>query len=206
MEPHRRRTHATSLTDDELILLDCLFGCGAPAQFLRREGFEDMWNFASHSLNDDDLRKTIKRFVSCEFLEVRKHADGSFLCMTARGGREWEAERLPVWHRFAGDGGGDFEMEPGKSHVTIRATTPQTLDDFWTIGREIGYFTEPSGLIERTTVKDAFLVPWKCFSEAFFLSAVLKPRPWHVDWPEFNRRRTWWRTVNEMDKFWGEAT
>ncbi|MEX0702609.1 MAG: hypothetical protein WD069_10985 [Planctomycetales bacterium] len=68
-----RRTNATTLTDDELLLLDVLFDGGAPSRLLRRESFAVQWNRESHDLDDDRLRETLQRFVDSGRLIVEGH-------------------------------------------------------------------------------------------------------------------------------------
>jgi hypothetical protein len=209
--PDRKRTYATSLTDDELILLDCLFNCNAPPGFLRREGFVEMWNFTPHNLNDDELRETIKRFVSSGMLETERDERGSYLCMTETGGREWEAERLPVWHRFASDG--SALLESGKKRYTILAMTSQTRDEYWEIGRDIGYFPSTCVAVERTVLQNKRLIPWKPATEIYVLEAELDGeevqgfewKHWDIDWAKYEERRAWWRRGRENEKFWGES-
>jgi len=63
MEKKVSRTFATSLTDDEIILLDVMFSGGAPFRLLRRENLNSQWNRRSHNLTDEQLRDTLQRFV-----------------------------------------------------------------------------------------------------------------------------------------------
>lgn len=202
--PENKRTHATSLTDDELILLDCLFNCDAPPAFLSREGWSELWRVSPHNLTNRKLRQAIKRLVSSGMLQMNRDNGRSHLSMTEMGGRAWEAERLPVWSRFAMHR--FVLMKSGKTQHTIFAMTSQTRDEFWDIGLDIGYFPSTFGPIERSVRQNQSLIDWKPSSEIFVLNVELDG--WDVrDFArqEYEERRTWWRGVRESEKFWGES-
>ena len=63
-----KRTHATLLTDDELILLDVMFDCSAPLRMLRQSMLLDHWNRDPHNLDDHQLRDTMDQFCEAGIL------------------------------------------------------------------------------------------------------------------------------------------
>jgi hypothetical protein len=203
MNQQPKRTNATGLTDDELILLDCGFQGGAPVDFLHREGFTELWNFEPHSFDDEQLAAALDRLQQSGLMTITKTDRPPFFSMTATGGSHWESERLPAWHRFSGEW---YQQLPsGRQRVVIWATTAQTCDDFWRIGLEIGFFTSPCAAVKRSVDRNGISIGWRHFPDQFILEAECED--WDLrnfDWEVFEQRRTWWRVVREIDKFWGE--
>jgi hypothetical protein len=86
-----RRTNATSLSNDELILLDVMFWGGASYRLLRRSIFRDQWNCSPHNLDDPELKQVLKQLVRSDVLRAER-VDGEWrLNLTTRGGerRTW---------------------------------------------------------------------------------------------------------------------
>lgn len=196
------RTHATSLTDDELILLDVLFSHhGTSYRLLRQRDFVAQWNCQSHALNDDQLAETLNRMVNVGWLETWEHGNrGCCYRMIPAGGRQWELERAPEWDRYAIDRYG--ETRSGEPLVTIAATTAERRDDFWRIGCEVGMLAHSLGRVRRATIRNHALIPWKTFPAIYVLVARLDDWAVSSDWRALEERRTWWRCVRENEKFW----
>jgi len=183
-----QRTRATYLTDDELILFDCLWSAGAGFSLLRREFFADEWNRDSHNLDDDQLRDTLHRFLLSGLLTVKNHNGDSSYWMTESGGQEWEAERLPVWDRFARNSY-TFPAR-GKTVLTIYATSENNRDGLWHLGRQVGMFKYAGGPISVTTLHDFQLGSWKRFQDVYRLDAGVSQLPMLIDWQTYEERRT----------------
>jgi hypothetical protein len=209
MEQSLSRTYATTLTDDELILLDVMFDGGAPFRLLRRNVFQDQWNCHSHNLSDEQLRETLKRLVESGLLKTERRDRRTYFQLTPDGGQKWETERLPVWHRYATDKYGETPL--GKPFVTITARSSQSRDDFWRIGCEVGFFAYTNGRIKTSMIKNHVLIPWKTFPSLYVLVAVLDDWFASTDWRAFDARRTWWRVVRSRSPLgslgsgWGSA-
>ena len=196
-----RRTHATSLSDDELILLDVMFWGGAYYRLLRRSIFRDQWNCPPHNLDDAELKKVLKQLVHSDVLRAER-VDGEWrLSLTTQGGQLWEAERKPRWEKYATAGHRD--LRSGKVLLTICSTSPQTREELWTIGCQTGCFAYSSGRIRRATIRNCCLIQWKQLTPVYSLPAVLDDC-WteHEDLRAYEERRTWWSSAWEIDKFW----
>ena len=197
-----KRTYLTSLTDDELILLDCLWSAGARWELLRRESFAQEWNGESHNLDDDQLLEALRRFVGFGLLRIEDHGSRSSFWMTESGGRKWEAERLPVWDRFARDR--YMLSKHRKTVLTIHSTTAINRDGLWDLGRRVGMFYPVDGTIKIATLHDYPLVSWKQFPQVYQLEAEVSQLSIWTDWQAYEEQRAWWRNIRENDKFWGE--
>lgn len=193
------RTNATQLTDDELILFDILFDGAATLRLLRRESFRQQWNCDPHNLTDVQLGVTLQQLVTGGLLTTEVHRGNTYFQLTPKGGTLWESERLPTWNRYAIDSYG--EGRSGRPNVTIAATTSNARDEFWTIGRDSGFFVHSTGRIRRSTIKNHELIPWKTFPRLYVLVAILDAWSGPLDWEDLESRRTWWRNVHENEKF-----
>ncbi len=200
-----RRTNSTSLTDDELILFDCLYNTGSWFRPLGRETFEERWNFDSHQLDDKALLETLDRLVHSQRLEFIHKDDRDWYFLTMKGGQEWEAERLPSWERFVR--AISYSPSPDIYNVSISAANPSIRDQFWDIGQAVGMFTYAGGPIKKETVFDVPLSRWKVFPEMFTLTAPVNSM-WSMrtDWREYERLRTWWKTIPELNSLWEVLT
>jgi hypothetical protein len=197
------RTLETDLTDDELILFDIMFDGGTSFRLLRREGFEQQWNRRSHNLTDAELLETLEKLVKLDYLRTESDQGVEYFKLTSIGGYVWERERVPAWDRYATDRYG--QTKSGRPVVKILATTQQSRDDFWQIGREVGFFAYANGRTKQAVIRNHRLIPWKSFSSLYVWIAVLDG--WHslTDWGAFENRRTWWRSPEENEKFRTES-
>lgn len=111
MQTLPRRTNATNLSDDELLLFDFLFDQSLSFHHLRIEDYSFHMNcLYSHSLTDADLELTLASLVARGFLncrvgkiwrmETRNYVDGKIYTMTDSGGHLWELARRPDWDRY----------------------------------------------------------------------------------------------------------
>src|SRR5688572_15319821 len=57
------RTGVTSLTDDELLILDVIFSAGAMPRSLSRQYFKEQWNAEPHKLEDRALAETLRTWL-----------------------------------------------------------------------------------------------------------------------------------------------
>ncbi|MBB6048714.1 hypothetical protein [Armatimonas rosea] len=103
-EYFRFRTHASGLTDDELIHFD----------WFARAAMDGSWSywvpadeaalhmnlpFQPHTMTDAELIARIDRWEAAGLFQ-RNDEDPSCFMLTPVGGALWAAERLPVWERY----------------------------------------------------------------------------------------------------------
>jgi hypothetical protein len=208
------RTHRTSLTDDELILLDVLFKWRICFAALRREDFAVGFNCDSHNLDDVQLVETLARFCEEGFLRRKPSFDrrvkkyGGWFEMTARGGELWESERTPVWERFVR--GHHHEPVPGNVMVSFCGPSAPICEDF--LRTYWGEMVRGSRLrrVRLFKITNHELIPWKSFPTlhaAVGVSGEALPFENYLlrDRSLYESRRSAWSTVQELQKFVGSG-
>jgi hypothetical protein len=200
-----RRTGVTSLSDDELILLDVLFGGFAPLRLLRRSTFVDQWACPSHSLGDEELADTVNRFCETGILASEpfpSEANVHHISFgpTAHGGALWEAERTPIWDRYACESYGGRTDSAGRDTVRIYALSASVRDDCWRIGGEVGMWSSDVRRVRFVQIPKYPLIHWKEFPQTYVAVGKIRDRL-DCDWSAYDARRTWWRDVEELQKF-----
>jgi hypothetical protein len=200
MRIHPKRTYATDLTEDELTLLDVLFDGGASFHLLRRSDFSEQWNHLSHGLDDGELQTTLDRLCGNQILELVDARNRPYYRLTRTGGELWEQERTPVWERYATERYGNTTSDTPT--VSVCAVSPHIRDEFWSIGSRIAMWA-PASRVRFGRITNHVLIPWKVFPSVYIAVAHLTGDGWSVGWSEseFNRLRTWWRSVLELQKF-----
>ncbi|MCW3061644.1 MAG: hypothetical protein JWQ02_3465 [Capsulimonas sp.] len=106
-KPLPKRTSATNLTDDELLLLDALFQChGIEAEQLFVDGYHWHMNVGyTHRLTDTLVLETLSRWDKQGWITpiadgVQGEETSRQWEMRGEGAMLWEQERRPVWDRF----------------------------------------------------------------------------------------------------------
>lgn len=203
------RTGATDLSQDELFLLDALFDGGAPICLLRRECFGTHWLSHPHDLDDSQLYAKLHAMCVQGLLKTVATSLGDGIVMTELGGELWSRERCPVWDRYLIDG--YREIVSGKPSVSIVATTMAIADDMLRLGGPCGDWTLDTARVRRFKIRNHQLIPWRSFTDLYVLIAVNYVESSSFDFPdpaayrqrlgECDQRRTWWRSVRELQKF-----
>lgn len=199
-----RRTNTTSLSDNELALLDVMFNGNVPLRLLRRETFAAQWNRSTHGLSDGELCATLDRLCKAGVLRLDSSSSRHVYCMTRKGGRDWERERCPSWNRLTCDRYG--EHRSGKPTVSILALSHDVREQFWNAGVECGLFAYTNGRRRSRTIAGYSMIAWRPPTTVFVTVAILDDWWSDTDWPELERRRTWWRSAIESDRFWEERS
>lgn len=203
------RSNKTSLTDDQLLILDVLIDGGAKPSMLRQRYFSEQWNARPHSLSDDELKTTIRQWLHEGILEAKSDSDMRYVAMTSLGGELWEAERCPIWERYCYD---RYPAEiRGRSIMSVRCVTPEIRDDFLKLAVENPVRTKTA------TISDNGLIRWRQFDKLHVgLASFTEDEPVAMttqdevnEW--VSRRlsniervesgRSWWRSVRELQKF-----
>lgn len=201
------RTSKTSLTDDELLILDVIFDGGAKPSMLRQRNFVEQWNSQSHSLTDDQLKSTIKQWLNDGVLEAHPNDRGRYVAMTPAGGELWASERRPIWERYC------TERYPatirGRVIMSVTAVASTVRDDF------LQLWPQNRPRIRRANIRDPGLIDWHRFDEIHVGLASYDNQPDSMSLAKFNlwlvhhqewiarveSERTWWRSVGELQKF-----
>lgn len=207
-----RRTYATELSDDELLLLDFLFDISLSSHRLRRADYSLHMNCQySHGLTDQELKPTVQSLVDRGLVRSRirkvwqktsgRHNDSCIYSMSETGGRQWELERLADWDRFV------VSSRPGlptniRGMIRIVCRSEQ-------VGRLCLGAMFASGLvspIDRIRVRTAWnarLLPWKTFERVVTVrcktsdGTFIQHAPVH--WDVYKISRCWWQDISKLD-------
>lgn len=123
---------------------------------------------------------------------------GPWVRLTAAGGALWELERSPDWSRFCLDSSAP-EGRGGRWVLRIRATDATVVEAFLETAVACGLYVVESARLIRRLVRTR-LVYWQPPRRLVELEAPLEPEPasQHCDWPAYEARRTWWRSITEL--------
>ncbi len=204
METLPKRTGASNLSDDELLLFDMLFDCNASTTQMSSSVYANHMNCAyNHSLDDTGLADTIDSLLSRNLIHPignSVNTTGPAYSLTESGGELWERERRPEWMRYVTTSQKELGNFPIGSIVAMCA------DEL--IGRQClgamfasGLIT-PASSIRTRALYDKRLVPWKKFPSVYALrcrtSDNINHWPKPVEWDVYESSRCWWRTIGEL--------
>lgn len=206
-----KRTGKTSLSENELLILDFLALLGKTnVKNLYEESYSIHLNINySHGLSSKDLLTLLSGLVNNNLvtdlpsLTTFKHKDNDEqnikshdYCITERGGYEWSKERTPIWSKYCSD------------------TTSQddNIVEFCCIDEDVGrkfaeiscqanlYIFSLEDLSLRELVSGS-LFNWIKFDQEFSWIARFNQSTegeQAVDWNFYNNNRSWWRTLEEL--------
>jgi hypothetical protein len=207
-----RRTYATELSDDELLLLDFLFDKSLSFHHLRRDDYSLHMNCQySHGLTDQELKGTLESLVDRGLVRSRigkvwqeisgTHNDSCIYSMSETGGRQWELERLADWDRFVVS---SRPALPANIRGMIRIVCRSEQVGRLCLGAMFASgLVSPIDRICVRTVWNARLLPWKTFDRVVTVrcktSNGIFSQQDPVHWDVYNASRCWWRDVSELD-------
>ena len=201
-----KRTKETNLSEEELIILDVLFDARDRFESLMKENYASWHNLPySHSLETKVLRDLIYRLVENGILSSHpSDLDGTiFYGLTEAGGKLWEVERVPNWERYCTDY--STEDETGQWMLSVESPAAATVQAFIDCATHCRLFGFKQEEIRRTTLieEKPSIVYWKAFSTVYSMSVPMNALMDAnlVDWQEYERRRSWWRTLTELGNF-----
>lgn len=195
------RSHATNLSDDDLILLDAMFDKRRSLQQLRAVNFGEAINFPPeyiHQLDDYDLRDAMGGLVARGWVDIeRGESRGrSMYGLTTAGGELWERERQPDWDRYVRSSSWCERIE-GLDQWLAEVMSPsvEIAAAFYACDREVKI--HKAGL---TILDDYPLLYWKTFPTVYQILAPYSPlMDWpSVDWEVYEQNRVWWRDLMEL--------
>lgn len=198
-----KRTGRTPLSDAELYLFDALFDAADRVGYLRREEYATAHNLPyTHDLDTAALSEVIASLERAGLVRLRATAGrpdlGPWVRLTPAGGVLWELERSPDWSRFCMDSSAP-EGPGGRWVLRIRAADATVVEAFLETAVKCGLYVVESSRGIRRQVR-ARLVPWQPPRQLAELKAPLEPEPAlrHCDWPSYEARRSWWRSIREL--------
>lgn len=112
----------------------------------------------------------------------------------------WELERNPDWSSFCSDSSAP-EGTDGQWVLRIRSCEVAIAEAFLETAVACGLYSVETGRRTRRRMR-ARLVPWQRRRDLVEVEVQLAPEPaLHIcDWPAYEARRTWWRTIMELSE------
>lgn len=206
------RTKETSLSGDELLILDVMFWASVTYPMLRQCNFIAQFAEQSHGLSDDELKSTLGRLERDGIIttETNSFEGHPYISITHHGGSLWSAERCPVWERYC-RGPRCSAIIHGRAIMSFRATSDDIRDDL------LRLYPDSTPRVRKATIRDYGLVHWKQFGQIHVGLASYVEFWQQSIGVDFNERlakeqahrdrveseRTWWRSVGELQKFVG---
>jgi DNA-binding MarR family transcriptional regulator len=227
-----RRTGKTTLSDDELILLDALFEYPTRRDSMKKEDMLQRHLPYEHGLEGDALEQTIRRLEEEKIVQtVPGESGGAYLELTEKGVRLWEEERAPDWNSFCcwTTVGEDEEYEydegmtaelvvEGEERTRKQGRIKEGEEQFYFVVRSPSAETARACLEARIECgfEDAFLsrsftriflnrrlLPWKAFPKVYECWAPYNPESNNSDEdPEENAD---WETYERKCTWWSQV-
>lgn len=206
MKRSPRRTFATNLSDDELILLDAMFAGSIEFEGLLPENFREATELDYvHQFSHDELAQVVDAMEGRGVLELLRTVDDELrVGLSGAGGNLWELERTPDWRRYViYFMATDFDTDGNEFwYAEVQSPAFDTAAEFLEAAIECGLFPEANlDLMETQEYLDENLVGWRSFEVVYFLrvpcGVVEADTP--VDWDLYEEKRTWWTDLME----WG---
>ena len=205
------RTGSTELSDDDLLIMDALFDGGSLLKNLVQKWLGIQGNMPNHSLSNNELTETLKRWVKFRWLTWERKTYSFYsrparaydvISLTSTGGAIWEQERQPIWERYCTDG--YRGNNPNRTMLTVIALSESTRNDF------VRYIPEKVFRCSMHRLRDQGLLGWRNF-ESLYVSVLMIEQKNTCSFEEFEQQRTretereynrtWWRTVCELQRF-----
>lgn len=130
------RTAATSLTDDQVVILDAIFRVETVESLLYDPDQAAAFNFPyCHKVPPSGMPAALTELETAGLLYRRSSRIGAVVGLTPAGGRLWEEERVPSWDAYCisqnrRDGEADI--------VRVVALNWDVVDAFLSIGEQGG--------------------------------------------------------------------
>ena len=209
-----KRTEKTSLSNDELLILDFLALVG-PTTLKVLSAEEYPWHMNSpytHSISKqdiaariEDMRKsglvniqTIPHGISMKLNRKREYIMYS---ITSFGGKQWELERNPVWSRYCVCWQENICNDEEENTLAFYCVDKE-------IGRKCAEITLQANLynfqLNKLKVSPAppgSLLPWKNFPHEFVWTVQSYFEVQDYKSEVYHQHRIWWSTLEELQIF-----
>ena len=192
------RTNRSSLSDDELLILDFLFDKQSKAEHLDASIYAVHMDCGyTHGLGAEQLDQSIKSLVARGMLASRNRRGWEgVLCLTKAGGSAWESERCPDWSLYLWH---SATVQESGNLLTIESPSFATLSRFVPAAREMGLFS-PGDAAVREARPFWLRLMGRCFSFSTRFAVSLAASYGRCDYDALRRRCRWWDHVCDIPR------
>lgn len=208
-----KRTKKTNLDIDSLMLLDFLAINGnCNIKFLKKDSYPLHMNcIYSHKVSDDHLDEKMERLILSglvdkivdDTIDVDQNIRNQeyIYSITKKGGRLWETEREPIWDRYCSDSSYQDDLDKNIQYFDLDCLKKDIGYQFSKCALDCGlYQYDPNEL--KLADSNSCLIPWREFTKTYTWRALLiESEIFNVDWDYYERHRTWWRNLKELQKY-----
>ena len=190
-----RRHHTSSLTDDEVILLDPMFDSPHRPRALYRANYQDLFNTPyCHRLNDSDVDAALVKLCEAGLVSYSDERYG----FTAAGGLLWEGERRPPWSMFCSESEG-CENDDDVWDVELVAVSRDLGQQFLRTAQMYGRYADVSMASLSWSPVERSPIYWKHDLAAWHtrFSSRVGDR-WDHD--GFFSVRGWWSSIGNLNR------
>ncbi len=168
--------------------------------------FSQTFNYPSHGLCPQELDQTLDQFERDGLITGNTVLDwnGSVdkeVVITPKGGRVWEAERLPDWSRYL-DGRYRGRDDGQRIRFSIYGHSAKICHAYLAAACDSGILDLRGGHI-RTARGNRQLVWWRPIQSVYLLSVEIQSFECRPDWSHLEMKRCWWFGPAEISKLWG---
>ncbi len=204
------RTSKTKISDEELSILDFLFGENTTVGGLLNDICLSTQDGQETSIDSGKLVKLLnnlneKGLVQLQLIALNKRIL-STVGLTAKGGNIWENERKPLWESFVMD----LILEHNDSfELNILSPSFEAANNFIQVSNKCGLYGSfvIDNLFFEEIIPDESFIPWKKFEKIYKVVINLEDycststiSEDSIDWKYYNKNLNWWRTNSELQK------
>ncbi len=200
-----KRTYKTELSNDELLIFDFLaMGGQAPFELMRQEVYSLNLNTSyTHEISDNCLEEMMRKLISKGYLASLSDSELKYYLLTKQGGDLWEIERTPLWEKFCEDSSGSNEDD--SDYLEIFCFERDTGLEFAKISLESKLYSFELDDMKLRSCESHDGLYWKNFHNGLIwevdLEVDLEIESDLTDWDLYEKKRCWWRTLDELQKF-----
>lgn len=181
-------------------------------KFLKKDSYPWHMNCTySHKVSDDHLENKMEKLILSGL--VNKKLDNSIdigsgiqkekyiYSITKNGGRLWELERKPIWERYCSDSSYQDNLNKNIQYFELDCLIKNIGYQFSKCALDCGLYQYD---INTLKLVDSYscLLYWKEFTKRYTWRALLlESETSTIDWDYYESCRTWWRDLNELQKY-----
>jgi hypothetical protein len=188
------RTGGSSLTADELVVCDALFGADSTSLgFLLHEDFNLAFNLPYGAFGSVAM-SLVEGMANKGIVGVTEREQEQVVCLTTTGRAAWEIERRPVWDAYCyptrGPGAGNWLMQ-------VRSIRPEVADAY--VKAWVEASGGPSIMVGSATKKEEHgRFPFWRTGRFVTVELSLSESRVATEYAVLTRHRIWWTGVTEL--------